>query len=121
MIGTKFLDDFILQSPTGDKKMDINTLKESTSSTRPPDGLSVLLQAMWHQHKGNWAEAHCLAQAENSQGGSWVHAHLHRAEGDLNNAAYWYRLADKPFCTLSVEDEWRAIVSTLLKMDGWEL
>ena len=66
---------------------------------------------MWHQGKGNWEEAHRLAQSENSPNGRWVHAHLHRVEGDLGNAAYWYRLADRPICTSSLDDEWEEIVT----------
>ena len=68
---------------------------------------------MWYQAKGNWEEAHSLAQSEKSPAGSWVHAFLHRVEGDLGNAAYWYRLADRPVCISSLDDEWEEIVVAL--------
>ena len=94
-------------------KMNIETFKESTRTATPPSGLSVSLEAMWYQGKRNWEEAHRLAQSEISPSGSWVHAHLHRVEGDFGNAAYWYRLAGSPLCTSSLDDEWEEIVTTL--------
>ena len=101
--------------------MNIDTFKASTDAETLPDGLSVPLEAMWHQGKGNWAEAHRLAQSENSPNGSWVHAHLHRVEGDLGNAAYWYRLADRPVCTSSLDDEWEEIVTALVQENPLEV
>ena len=62
----------------------------------PPAGVSPALAAMWHEAKGDWAAAHRLAQAEDDADGAWVHAYLHRVEGDLANAGYWYRRAGKP-------------------------
>ena len=75
--------------------------------------MSLSLEAMWYQAKGNWDEAHCIAQSEKSPAGSWVHAFLHRVEGDIGNASYWYRLADRPVCTSSLNDEWEKIVVAL--------
>ena len=95
-------------------KMNIETFKESTRAATPPSGLSVSLEAMWYQGKGNWEEAHRLAQSEISPSGSWVHAHLHRTEGDLVNTAYWYRLAVRPVCTSSLDAEWEEIVTALV-------
>ena len=94
-------------------KMNIETFKESTRAATPPSGLSVSLESMWYQGKGNWEEAHRLAQSEISPSGSWVHAYLHRVEGDLGNAAYWYRLAGSPLCTSNLDHEWEEIVTTL--------
>ena len=94
--------------------MNLETFKESTKTETPPDGLSVPLEAMWYQGKGNCEEAHRLAQSENSPSGSWVHAHLHRIEGDLGNAAHWYRLAARRVCTSSLDDEWEEIVTGLV-------
>ena len=94
--------------------MDLETFKNSSEETEPPEGLSVDLEAMWYQGKGNWDQAHSLAQSENGASASWVHAHLHRVEGDIRNASYWYRLANKPICTLSIRKEWDQIVSVLL-------
>ena len=93
--------------------MDLKTFKASTKKNKPPKGISLSLEAMWYQAKGNWEEAHRLAQSEKSPAGSWVHAFLHRVEGELGNAAYWYRLADRPVCTSSLDDEWEEIVAAL--------
>ena len=93
--------------------MDLRAFKASTKKNKPPKGISLSLEAMWYQAKGNWEEAHSLAQSEKSPAGSWVHAFLHRVEGDLGNAAYWYRLADRPVCTSSLDDEWEEIVAAL--------
>ena len=93
--------------------MDLRTFKASTKKNKPPNGISLSLEAMWYQAKGNWEEAHRLAQSEKSPAGNWVHAFLHRVEGDLGNAAYWYRLADRPVCTSSLDDEWEEIVAAL--------
>ena len=94
--------------------MDLKAFKASTKKNKPPKGISLSLEAMWYQAKGNWEEAHSLAQSEKSLAGSWVHAFLHRVEGDLGNAAYWYRLADRPVCTSSLDDEWEEIVTALV-------
>ena len=101
--------------------MNLETFKASTDAETAPNDLSVSLEAMWHQGKGNWEEAHRLAQSENSPNGCWVHAHLHRVEGDLGNAAYWYRLADRPVCTSSLDDEWEEIVTALAQENPLEV
>ena len=62
---------------------------------------------------GDWAAAHTAAQSDGSQDGAWVHAHLHRVEGDLANAAYWYRAAGRPVATGSLEAERAAIRAAL--------
>jgi hypothetical protein len=63
----------------------------------PPDGLSAALQALWHDARGAWDKAHACAQEDHSRAGSWVHAYLHRKEGDISNARYWYSKAHRPF------------------------
>ena len=68
------------------------TLAEETA----PEGISAPLRALWHDAKGNWAAAHAIAQEIDDRTGSWVHAYLHRKEGDLGNAGYWYRRAGQP-------------------------
>ena len=93
------------------------TLEEFTSSlshARPPEGLSKLLQAMWHDGKNDWNSAHDIAQDIHSSEGSWIHAYLHRKEGDESNAAYWYRRAGKPLPRITLEEEWKQIVHGLL-------
>ena len=93
--------------------MDLKTFKSSTKKNKPPKDISPCLEAMWYQANGNWDEAHRIAQSEESPACSWVHAFLHRVEGDLGNAAYWYRLADRPVCTSTLNDEWEEIVAAL--------
>lgn len=80
----------------------------------PPAGVGRALQALWYDAKGNWAEAHRLAQEEENATGAWVHAYLHRVEGDPGNAAYWYRRANQPVCSAPLADEWRDLVTALL-------
>ena len=61
-----------------------------------PEGLSPALQALWHDARGDWDTAHTRAQEDRGRGGAWVHAYLHRKEGDVSNAAYWYQRANQP-------------------------
>jgi hypothetical protein len=95
--------------------MDRKAFNESLSATSPPPGLSLALQALWHDANGNWETAHEFAQEQEDREGAWVHAYLHRKEGDSENAAYWYRKAGKPVATQPLEDEWSAIVDALLR------
>lgn len=92
------------------------TLEEfvvSLESAAPP-AVAPALVALWHDGRGDWDEAHRVAQDVDGASGAWVHAYLHRKEGDPGNAAYWYRRAGKPVGRGSLEDEWRALVSALL-------
>ena len=86
----------------------------SLTDTAPASGLQPPLIALWWAAKGNWDQAHGIAQDEAGADGAWVHAYLHRVEGDLGNAGYWYRRAGKPVATDSVEKEWERMVSALL-------
>ena len=94
--------------------MTVEEFKATLTASHPPDGLGKLLQAMWYDGKGNWERAHTIAQDIPSEEGSWVHAYLHRKEGDQDNAAYWYRRAGRPVSRLSLDDEWAEIVEALL-------
>jgi hypothetical protein len=94
--------------------MTFDELRRSLAETEPPAGLSPALQALWWQGRGDWEQAHRLAQAGGGADGAWVHAHLHRVEGDLANAAYWYRRAGRPVAGSPLEDEWAAIARALL-------
>jgi hypothetical protein len=94
--------------------MDLQQFKASLANDTPPSGVSPLLQAMWQEAKGNWDGAHALTQDQNNQDGAWVHAYLHRQEGDLSNAAYWYSRAGRPVSKASLEQEWEEIVAALL-------
>jgi len=71
----------------------------------PPEHLSEILQALWFAEKGDWHRSHEIAQDIHHQNGSWLHANLHRQEGDLGNARYWYNRAGKPESEKSVDDE----------------
>lgn len=94
--------------------MDLTELERSLAGSAPPQLLSPLLSALWWERKGNWNKAHEIAQDIGSDDAAWVHAYLHRREGDLPNAGYWYRQAGKPVERGSMDDEWRAIVGALL-------
>ena len=96
-----------------DFPVDFEAFKAALNDPAPPEGAGLALQALWHQYKGDWKTAHRLAQREKSPAGAWVHAHLHRAEGDQGNAAYWYRRADKTPATGALEAEWEAIARAL--------
>ena len=80
----------------------------------PPRGLRAPLWALWWAKKDDWEKAHRLVQDESGADAAWVHAYLHRVEGDLGNAGYWYRRARKPACGTSFDAEWAAMVETLL-------
>jgi hypothetical protein len=73
------------------------------------------LRALWHDARGDWERAHELAQAAVGRDGAWVHAYLHRKEGDASNAAYWYARARHPVCSGPLAAEWTAIASELLR------
>jgi hypothetical protein len=94
--------------------MTVARFKASLGSARPPGGLAPPLEALWWQAKGDWDKAHKLAQADDGEKGAWVHAYLHRVEGDLDNAGYWYRRAGRKTATGSLEAEWTDIVAALL-------
>ncbi len=94
--------------------MDLRTFKDSLNDDAPPEGVGRALQAMWHEKKGDWRCAHRLAQAQGDEIGAWVHAYLHRVEGDEANAGGWYRRAGKPRSSAPLNEEWEEIVSALL-------
>jgi hypothetical protein len=89
--------------------------KATLSGAAPAQGLDAPLAALWWAANGNWDEAHKIVQDEETADAAWVHAYLHRVEGDLGNAGYWYRRAQKPAAAGSLETEWEGIVSTLLE------
>jgi len=94
--------------------MTLTEFEVSLGGLAPPAGIPPLVEALWYERNGDWTRAHEITQDIDTDDGSWVHAYLHRREGDLSNARYWYRHAGKPAATGSLEDEWRAIVDTLL-------
>jgi hypothetical protein len=88
--------------------------RASLSGAAPAPDLVAPVAALWWAAKGGWDEAHKLVQDEDSAEAAWVHAYLHRVEGDLGNAGYWYRQAGKPVAAGALEIEWNEIVAALL-------
>ena len=97
--------------------MSLEELRSSLArDAAPPASASLPVQALWHDARGDWNRAHQCAQDDQSREGSWVHAYLHRKEGDLGNAGYWYARARRPVPAASVtlEAEWADIARGLL-------
>lgn len=88
--------------------------RASLSGEMPPSGLAVPAEALWWAAKGDWDKAHKLVQDDSSREAAWVHAYLHRVEGDFANAGYWYRRADRPESKAALEAEWAEIAAALL-------
>lgn len=93
--------------------MDFATFLASQSSNQPPAEVSGPLAALWWAKRGDWDRAHGIVQDDGSREAAWVHAYLHRVEGDEGNAGYWYRRAKEPECTSSSEAEWEDIARYL--------
>jgi hypothetical protein len=88
--------------------------RSSLSDKLPPQNASPLLAALWWDAKDDWSKAHEIAQEIESRDAAWVHAYLHRKEGDEGNAGYWYRRAGKPHRQGPLDSEWEEIVRGLL-------
>ena len=86
----------------------------SLRSAAPPAGLSRALVGLWYDGRGDWEAAHREVQKGNGADEAWVHAYLHRKEGDLANAGYWYRRCDHAQSSESLDEEWCQIATTLL-------
>jgi hypothetical protein len=95
--------------------MTIDEFRATLGAPTPPTQAPAVLKALWHDARGNWDEAHRVAQDIDDASGAWVHAYLHRKEGDAGNAAYWYQRAGKPVSRAPLEQEWVQIVSALLE------
>ena len=102
-------------APLTRRFMTLAEFKSSLQNPSPPQGINKLLGAMWYDAKSNWNKAHEIAQEIEMPDGSWVHAYLHRVEGDESNAGYWYHRAGRKFSKLSLEKEWEEIVNEFLK------
>jgi hypothetical protein len=95
--------------------MDFASFRKSIDAQdAAPEELSLALQALWWDAQGNWGQAHELAQQQDDAAGAWVHAYLHREEGDSGNAAYWYRRAGRTPAGGALAAEWEAIARALL-------
>ena len=95
--------------------MTLDEFRRTTSDDNPPADLSQPLLALWLDARGEWNAAHEVAQEIKDATGAWIHAYLHRKEGDLGNAGYWYHRAGKPECRAALPEEWAEIVSALLE------
>jgi hypothetical protein len=94
--------------------MTFDAFEASLAHAAPPSDASPALVALWHDGRGDWDQAHRVAQDVDDETGAWVHAYLHRKEGDIGNAGYWYRRARRRPATGSLDQEWAAIVTELL-------
>lgn len=93
--------------------MNLSEFKRTIEQKEPPANLSVYLTALWYDAKGNWDKAHQLIQDVEDKNASVIHAYLHRKEGDIANADYWYRHSGKKRKDISLEKEWEELVSEL--------
>jgi len=96
-------------------KMTLEEFRSTLAETAAPETLSPALKAMWEDAKGHWDAAHSIAQGIEDETGSWIHAYLHRREGDAGNAGYWYRRVKQSIAHDTLEEEWARIVSSLLR------
>jgi len=88
------------------------------AAVEPPAGLAPALIALWHAARGAWDKAHAIVQGhEGTPDCDWVHAHLHRIEGDTANAAHWYRRAGRPVAAGAQDAERDAILAALIRTD----
>jgi hypothetical protein len=94
--------------------MTFSEFQDSLQHNQPPAGISEPLRALWYAGKKDWKSSHDIAQDIPSTEGSWIHAYLHRWEGDEWNANYWYRRAGRSMPTVGLEEEWEHITQHLL-------
>jgi hypothetical protein len=94
--------------------MTLDQFRKSLQHDQPPAGLDFALAGLWWDAKGDWTKAHESAQQDEGPRGSWVHAYLHRKEGDVSNAAYWYGRVGRTAATSPLADEWQEIANALL-------
>lgn len=93
--------------------MTLDEFKATLEAAIPP-AVAPALVALWHDARGDWDAAHNTAQGIEDATGAWVHAYLHRKEGDEGNAAYWYRRAGKAIAREALDLEWERIAAELL-------
>jgi hypothetical protein len=94
--------------------MTLAEFKRSLSKSRPPESLAAALAGLWWAGKDDWDKAHKVVMDEGGKDCAWVHAYLHRVEGDLENARYWYRQAGKPAASGALKTEYESIALALL-------
>jgi hypothetical protein len=94
--------------------MTLAEFKRSVSKKSPPPGVAPAVAALWWAAKDDWERAHALVMDEGGKDCAWIHAYLHRVEGDLGNARYWYGQAGKAVPTAPSDAEWDSIAGALL-------
>lgn len=95
--------------------MEYDNFISSLNNNKPPEHISAYLQALWYDGKGDWDKSHEIIQDIEDLRAAHIHAYLHRKEGDEWNARYWYNRAKKPFPSVSLSEEWKAIVQSELR------
>jgi len=95
--------------------MDLDAFRATLEQPSPPTGLTPCLRALWLDARGDWDGAHALVQELDGPEPAWIHAYLHRKEGDHDNAAYWYERAERTLAVGSFQAEWRVIAEALLE------
>lgn len=98
--------------------MDLAAFERALADEEPPPGLGEALRALWYEANDAWETAHQCVQDQADADGAWVHAYLHRVEGDRSNARHWYRLAGRKPSDSPLADEWREIAAALLAKPG---
>ena len=98
--------------------MTFEKFKESLQQNLPPKGITIQLEALWHDGKGKWHLAHDVVDGPSDLLSARVHAYLHRKEGDIWNADYWYKRAGEKRPGISLEEEWGLLVKRFLTSEN---
>ena len=93
----------------------VKSFEESLVFDAPDSQLSLILKSLWYDAKGDWDQAHALIDQRHDRDSAWVHAYLHRKEGDIWNADYWYARAKKTRPNCSLEEEWADLVTAFIE------
>ncbi len=91
-------------------RMDVTSFRSSLEESGPPAGARPEMCVLWHERAGDWDRAHDIVNDLPDPDGAWLHAYLHRREGDLSNADYWYRRAERKRPEVSLDEEWESLV-----------
>jgi hypothetical protein len=93
--------------------MSLDEFKSSLHDKVPPK-MSVYLESLWYDGKDDWSKSHTIIQDIEDKNAAWIHAYLHRKEGDISNADYWYNRAGKKRPAISLNEEWENLVKNFL-------
>lgn len=94
--------------------MRFDEFQKSLDGSSPPNGISEYLRSLWYDAKGDWNDAHHIIQDIDDKTAAHIHAYLHRKEGDIGNADYWYHQASEKRPDYSLQEEWEQLVKNLL-------